>query len=453
MSRPLTGDSATRGAMFHRTVIVLSILAACHDAGMAAEQPALPPRTISVLPVFFVPTGQPSPSQDLSKRLMRHLKWAQTRYRELLGHGTTFAIAKEKPRVYRSHRPLDFYRAQPEQSAPQMVSELLIALNCNRFNCPFVLLVVMMNPKDDFPQSGGRPLNGGFNTGGGVIIFSSFALVRSPYFQSTLQHELGHAFGLPHVDVYGYDMKTNASIMSYNPRHDSKGFSPSPKPGKLIPEDRRGLALATRVFPTFHFDPEKDIPRSYSLAKIVTLEPMKIPGQPEGPVVTTHSGEQHGSRVANIVQGRIGENKRDGNITFDARTMWHSAKSTTGWAAVQITFPYEVELTRIVVHSQHSGQYHIAKAVRVAAGDNREHLRQVSETNLDSADSAVSFPTTKGRVWQLELRTDETGEVTLRGLQFFSGDDELFPPLIPYRAQELPIRIPARNTSAPPTTT
>jgi hypothetical protein len=45
----------------------------------------------------------------------------------------------------------------------------------------------------------------------------------------------------------------------------------------------------------------------------------------------------------------------------------------------------------------------------------------------------VSFPATKGRVWQLELRADETGEVTLRGLQFFSGDDELFPPLVPYR--------------------
>jgi hypothetical protein len=111
--------------------------------------------------------------------------------------------------------------------------------------------------------------------------------------------------------------------------------------------------------------------------------------------------------------------------------MWHSAKSPTGWVAVQIAFPYEVELTRIVVHSQHSGKYHVAKAVRVAVGDN-EHLHQVIERKLDSADSEVSFPTTKGRVWQLEFRADETGEVTLRGLQFFSGEDELFPPLVPY---------------------
>jgi hypothetical protein len=398
---------------------------------MAAEQPAAPPRAISVLPVFFVPTGQPSPSPDQSKRIMRHLKWSQTRYRELLGQKTTFAIAEQKPRVYRSQRPLEFYRPQ-EKSAPQVVSELLADLNDNRFNCPFILLVVMMNPKDDFPTPGGRPLNGGYNTGGGIIVASSFTLDHSPYFQSTLQHELGHAFGLQHVDVYGYDMKTNASMMSYDPRHHTKGFTESRRPGKFIPEDRRGLALNTRAFPTFHFDPEKDIPRGYSIAKrIVTFAPMKIPGQPDGPLITTHSGEEYGSKVGNIVQGRIAENEKGEKVTFDARTMWHSAKTATGWVAVQIAFPYEVELTRIVVHSQHSGQYHIAKTVRVAVGDNSEHLRPVVDKNLDSADSAVSFPTTKGRVWQLDLRADETGEVTLRGLQFFSGEDELFPPLVP----------------------
>jgi hypothetical protein len=425
-------DSAISGAMFHRTVIFLSILAGCLTTGVAAEQPAAPPRAISVLPVFFVPSGQASPSQDELKRLMRHLMWSQTRYRELLGQKTTFAIAEQKPRVYHAQRPLEFYRTQPERSAAQVVSELLADLNCNRYNCPFVLLVVIMNPKDDFPPGWGQPLNGGFNTGGGVSFLSSFGLDRSPYFQSTLQHELGHAFGLPHVDVYGYDMKTNASMMSYDPRHHTKGFTDSRKPGKFIPEDRRGLALNTRAFPSLHFDPEKDIPRGYSIAKIVTLGPLKIPGQPDGPLVTTHSGEEYKSKVANVVQGRITENERNGTVTFDARTMWHSAKTATGWVAVQVTFPYEVELTRIVVHSQHSGQYHIAKAVRVAVGDNGEHLRQVVEKNLDSADSEVSFPTSKGRVWQLELRADETGEVTLRGLQFFSGEDELFPPLVPY---------------------
>jgi hypothetical protein len=400
---------------------------------MAAEQEASPPRAVSVLAVFFVPSGQPVPTQEQSKRLMRHLKWSQTRYRELLGHGTIFAIAEQEPRVYRSQRPLEYYRASPEKGAPQVVSELLTEFNYNRYNCPFVLLVVMMNPKDDYPLGEGRPLNGGYNTGGGISFLSSFALDRVPYFQSTLQHELAHAFGLPHVDVYGYDMKTNPSMMSYDPRHHTKGFKDSLKPGKFIPEDRRGLALNTRAFPTLRFDPEKDIPRSYSIAKrIVTLGPLKIPGQPDGPVVTTHSGEEYASKVANIVQGRIADNEKGEKVTFDARTMWHSGKTATGWVAAVITFPYEVELTRIVVHSQHSGQYHIAEAARVGVGHSPEHLRQVTEANLGSADCDVSFPATKARVWQLELRAGDSGQVTIRGLQFFSGDDELFPPLVPY---------------------
>ena len=44
-------------------------------------------------------------------------------------------------------------------------------------------------------------------------------------FLATLIHEMGHAFGLTHVDCHGYNMDTNGSLMSYNPRLSSKGFS------------------------------------------------------------------------------------------------------------------------------------------------------------------------------------------------------------------------------------
>jgi len=42
--------------------------------------------------------------------------------------------------------------------------------------------------------------NGGCNTAGGMEVMSSNTLDRAPNFQSTLQHEIGHALGLPHVD-------------------------------------------------------------------------------------------------------------------------------------------------------------------------------------------------------------------------------------------------------------
>ena len=93
---------------------------------------------------------------------------------------------------------------------------------------------------------------------------SSFALDRIPNFQSTLQHEIAHTCGLPHVDVYGYGMKTSRSIMAYNPAHKTKGFQPAREPGILIPEDRRGLALCTRMFAKLKFDANRDLPENYS---------------------------------------------------------------------------------------------------------------------------------------------------------------------------------------------
>ena len=84
------------------------------------------------------------------------------------------------------------------------------------------------------------------------------------------------------VEVYGYDMKSNNSIMSYNLAHHTQGFTPSKTPGKLIAEDLRALAVNQRVFPGLRFDPAKDVPPGYSIAgRIVPIGPMKIPGQPD----------------------------------------------------------------------------------------------------------------------------------------------------------------------------
>ena len=420
--------------MIHRLMTIGAMLTVILFAGALRGQEAVPPREVKVLPVFFVPKGELPPTSAQTKLLLRHLDWSRTRYRELLRNQTTFAVAPEKPFVYRSKRPLTFYRKQPEGSAPQIVSELLAKLKWTRYNCPYVLLVVVMNPKDDFPVPGGRSLNGGFDTGGGVIVLSSFSLDQIPNFQSTLQHELGHAFGLPHVEVYGYDMKSNDSLMAYNLKHHTNGFRPSGTPGKLIPEDFRGLALNQRVFPKLRFDPAKDIPQGYTISeRLVILGPMKIPDQPDGVKITTESGQEFGSKVANIVQGRILPSKKPGEVKFDQNTMWHSGKTATKWVSVEITFPYAVELTRVAVHSQHSGEYHAAQGVRVAVRESEDKFRVVIEKNLKSVDDTVTLPKTKGRVWQFEFRAGESEVVVIRGLRFFSGDDELFPPVIPYK--------------------
>jgi hypothetical protein len=99
--------------------------------------------------------------------------------------------------------------------------------------------------------------------------------------------------------------------------------------------------------------------------------------------------------------------------------------------SLEVKFPYEVELTQIGVHSQHSGEYNAARAVRVAAQNAKEQIKQVAQSALKSTDDKVTIPKTKSRVWRFEFQAGDSQSVTLRGLRFYSGLDELFPPLVP----------------------
>src|SRR5262245_47228908 len=111
--------------MFCRSLVVGTVLAVGLVAGPGRAQDAVPPRAVKVLPVFFVPKGEAAPTDDQRKKLMKHLEWAQARYKELLRDQDTFAIAEEKPRGYQSQRELAFYREQADGAAPHLVDELL----------------------------------------------------------------------------------------------------------------------------------------------------------------------------------------------------------------------------------------------------------------------------------------------------------------------------------------
>jgi hypothetical protein len=418
----------------------LAITATPQDAARNGREAAkgremIPPREVKVLPCFFVPKGEAAPTDAEGARLIRYLEWARTRYREMLGGRDTFAVATKTPRVFRADETLADYRARgPDEFFDRVASELLRRLNQTRYNCPYVLLVVIMNSRDDYPTGRAGAINGGYNTGGGLVLLSSFNLNRIPYFESTLEHELGHAFGLPHVDVYSYDMQTHPSLMSYDPRHHTNGFNQSPTPGRLMPEDIRGLALNRRAFSKLRFDPAKDVPAGYTIfPRVVPRPPVTIPDQPSGVRVTTSSGEDFGSKVVNVVGHEIRPNHKTDQVTYDPKTMWQSAASKSGWVAIEVAFPYAVELTRIAVHSQHSGQYNAARAIRVAVRGDGGDFRPVTSADLKTADDSVTLPKTRGQSWRLEFQAGESNSVTLRGLQFFAGDDEVFPPPLPYQ--------------------
>jgi len=391
----------------------------------------VPPERVRVWPVFLVPRGEAGPTPEQIERLERHVRWTQQRYREMLHGRDTFEIEEAPPLVLEGKQTLAECRELPQGGAPQYVSEVLDALGQNRFSTPYIFLIVVMNPAGNFPVPGGRPLNGGLNTGGGMMMTPSRGLDEDQNLQSTVQHELGHSFGLLHSNAYGFDQKTHVSVMSYNKAHHTRGFLPSETPGVLAPEDIMALALNRRAFPNLFFDPLTDVPDGYPMPERPRwLGPQEIPGQvPYRLTATTDSGEMYGSQVGNMLQTPVAPSAGPG-ITFDAHSMWHSGETATGWVEADVSFPVPVQLSKLAVHSQHSGKHHAAHGVRIEAKSGEEWLA-VADAELPSVDHVVAFPATVAQEWRVHFRAGESRHVVIRGLRFFSGEAEIFPPFMP----------------------
>ena len=73
--------------------------------------------------------------------------------------------------------------------ASHWVSELLDHYGLNRFNCPYMFCMVVMNADASWPTGGGRSINGGFNRGGALLHIPARALDLIPDVQTLLRHE------------------------------------------------------------------------------------------------------------------------------------------------------------------------------------------------------------------------------------------------------------------------
>jgi hypothetical protein len=426
-------------------IATVIILVATSKFTFAGVEEFVPPDRIRMLPVVLVASDQKPPTSTQKRVWMRHLQLTQQFYKDRLSPSGTFEFAKDESDVIKLKRPLSFYRSLDKgESALHWADELLDHYKVSRFQCPYTFCCLVMNPRDRWPVGGGRTLNGGINRGGGLMVMSSFAFDRMPNGQSTLRHEIAHTCGLPHVDNYGYDMTTSHSVMAYNTRHRTKGFRDSATPPELIPDDLRAISLASRVFPKFRFVAKRDLPSGYEMfRRVVTLGPMKIPDHPDyDPAFTTPSGEVNGSKVTNLNEREILPSVGPG-VTYQQRFMWASGEQANGQVVLDLDFPGEVSLTRLLIHSGHSGKYNRAEGVRVETLDGNRH-QVVTEKPLATADAEVEFDAATSRKWRLTFTAGSSKKVCLRGLQYFYKDQPLFPPPVPYNWRErIGVNVPA----------
>ena len=216
-------------------------------------EPAGPARTV-VRPVLFFPDDVPVDEGFVAKaseQIATHLAVAQERYRRWL---VTDTFPFVDARVVRSRRVhLDYKKGDAFWDIFREICDELGDCDATSTSAYLTFFVRPSGFEDQLWFGAGGPSTEG---SGMALLDARCILEDQPYpMQSTLVHELGHAFGLPHVDAWGEDLYDCDSVMSYSSRHHTFGPSTPSPDGRFLPEELDLLGRNEVAFPRFEYDP------------------------------------------------------------------------------------------------------------------------------------------------------------------------------------------------------
>lgn len=464
-------------------------------AGAAAiEVPAddfTMPAKLYVLPVVYVPADQkalveasPGTGLDLSRQPMPEwradeyrrgeqnlgvfLHMARRKYETMLRNPLTgesrgtFRLASWDAATGSAHevtsprmpiQPLVVQSITPAGSIAQSyangsfwyLEQMLDAVGCRQSTCPFVFAIAVVG--DPLTKAGGRRLNHGYDNGGGVAMFNfrkELVLVDQKgsqrHFLSTLLHELGHGFGMPHVDDFCGNPRTcpprlridsSPSIMGYSEGNwiygcgfaSKKASNPTGGaceypgnaavdvlPGELIAEDLRILGQNDRAFDDLTYERALDAP-GISVYRLNGLGNTGVGTTIGVTTVDTHLGFR---TPPTVLLGADDNAFPEFFEEFDGARMWHSKEvGPDGWIAITVAFPAEVDLRRIDVYSGFKSGTHVARRVKVSS-----NTIPITEFSNITANQTVPFKRA-GTHFRIQLQAGDTGHVVLRGLRLF----------------------------------
>lgn len=447
------------------------------------------PARVTVQPVIIVPNdmGLPDgPSTADTDQLDYHINWARNAYWSMLDGRDTFGIAGPTVVI---HDP-DHNAATYANDDGQLTALVAMhAFGYNRYNNPYIYVALLWGVSWG-QGTFGSIINGGLDGGGGIVVIKFYGS-SSGYnstgnnwqtlpgsappnyadkMQSTIQHEIGHAFGLSHSfgvypnNIARYNYCYGTSVMSYNPLQwthqdtpasqlvlNRTSSAPSKPPnqtpltcnstnqvgidGALLPEDKHDLAMNKRVFPNYYFDPEVDIPAALTFATRGGWAGELGINQSTDPSLYLYPGDQDPSAAFTLfssdsgasgsVQNVLGPRTLRAATAFDSTTMWNSGTLPAGgYASIFVQSTTLTLLNGLVVHSGANGNLNSVGQVCLVDWNTGVQVGCASNVGVDDP---VSFPQHVSSTWLIKLYPKAgSSSVTVRGLQFLSPEGEIF---------------------------